>query len=191
MPGLDVSLGLGSTPISAASVAALSTANAQFGQTANGTVGNTLIETTLLAAGAGSPTIAANAFTAGKLLFLYGYGFITNTVTPTLRIRMKLGGVTILDTTAFTMATITGTTQWQISAVATCRTTGAGGTGIAQAQLNYFTAPGTVVTQQLVNNATFALNTTIANVMDLTAQWGTADPLNTLTATNMSAVLLG
>lgn len=181
----------GGVSLSAAAIAPFTTANAQYGATASGTVGNTVTETTLIGAGSGSLTVAANAFTAGKSMLIYVWGNIGDTGAPTLRLRGKLGGVTILDTTAFNAALITGTTLWQASMYLTCRTTGAGGTGIAQGMFSYFTAASVQTNAQMVNTTTFALNTTTTNVIDFTAQWGTADPLNTLTATNFSALLLG
>lgn len=183
--------GLGPSALTAASVAQFATANAQYGATASGTVGNSVAEATLIGSGTGSLTVAANAFTAGKSLLVYAWGNIGNTGVPTLRIRAKVGGVTVLDTTAFSIALITGTCLWQVSSYITCRTTGAGGTGIAQGVFSYFTTGTVQSNAQMVNTTTFALNTTTTNVVDFTAQWGTADPLNTLTATNFSLLLLG
>lgn len=177
--------------LSAASVAAFATANAQYGATATGTVGNTVTETTLIGSGTGSLTIAANAFTAGKSLLLYAWGNMGSTLTPTLQLRGKIGGVTALDTGAVTLPVITGTDLWRLSMYFTCRTTGAGGTGIAQGMFDFFTAGTVQSNAQMVNTTTFALNTTTTNLIAFTAQWGTADPLNTMSCTNFSALLLG
>lgn len=183
--------GLGPSALSATTVAQFATANAQYGATASGTVGNSAAEATLIGSGTGSLTIAANAFTAGKSMLVYAWGNIGNTGVPTLQLRAKIGGTTVLDTGAFSIALITGTTLWQVSSYITCRTTGAGGTGIAQGVFSYFTTGTVQANAQMVNTATFALNTTTTNAVSFTAQWGTADPLNTLTATNFSLLLLG
>lgn len=183
--------GAGATALSQAVIAQFATANAQYGATASGTVGNSVAEATLIGSGTGSLTVAANAFTAGKSMLVYAWGNMGDTGVPTLRLRAKIGGVTILDTTAFNASLVTGTTLWQVSSYITCRTTGAGGTGIAQGVFSYFTTASVQTNQQMVNTTTFALNTTVTNVVDFTAQWGTADPLNTITATNFSLLLLG
>jgi hypothetical protein len=187
----NIPLGVFPIGVSAASVAAAATANAQYGLLSTVSVSNTVAETTLLAAGAGSLTLPANIMRAGEMLFIYGYGTITNTSTPTIQIKVKIGGVTVLDTTATTMLTITGTTQWQLSAQINCRTVGAGGTGFAQAQFNYFSTPTVSNIVQMINTSTFALNTTISNVIDVTATWGAASASNTINSTNMNMVLLG
>lgn len=192
MPGnVPDYVGNGPTPLSIAGVAPFATASAQFGATASATVGNTITETTLIGAGVGAQTVAANTFTVGRSMLIYSWGNMGNTLTPTLRIRGKLGAVTALDSTAITLPTITGTTLWQMSLYLTCRTAGAGGTGIAQGIFTYFTAAGVQSNFQLVNTGTFAMDTTAALLIDVTAQWGTADPLNTMTSTNFSCLRLG
>lgn len=184
-------IGLGPVPLSISLVSQYATANAQFGVIGSATVGNTLTETSIIGSVVGSQTVAANAFTAGRSMLLYAWGNLGDTGVPTLQIRAKLGGTTILDTGAFNIGLITGTTLWQMSCYLTCRTTGAGGTGIAQGIFTYFTTAGVQTNQQMVNTTTFALNTTITNVIAATAQWSVADPLNTISSTNFSALLLG
>lgn len=192
MPGNAPDLvGNGPTPLSGAGIAALSTATAQFGATANGTVGNTLVETTLVGTGVGSQTVAANTFTVGRSMLLYAWGNMGSTLTPTLQLRGKVGAVTALDSGIVTLPVITGTTLWQLSMYITCRTTGAGGTAIAQGCFSYFSAANAQMNFQFVNTATFAMDTTSALLLNVTAQWGTADPLNTLSSTNFSCLRLG
>lgn len=191
MPDYAPLIGLGTPPLSAAAVAQFATANAQFGAIATATVGNTITETSIIGGVIGSQTVAANAFTAGRSMLLYAWGNLGDTGVPTLQIRAKLGGVTILDTGAFNIGLITGTTLWQMSCYLTCRSNGAGGTGIAQGIFTYFTTAGVQTNQQMVNTTTFALNTTTTNVVAATAQWSVADPLNTISSTNFSALLLG
>jgi len=185
------SLGLGAPPITATSVAAVATMNAIYGLTATATAANTVAETSIVGTGTGSLTIAANRLTAGKHLFIYAYGFIGAPAGPTLRIKAKLNGNIILDTGAATLSAITGTTQWQMSAFAGVRTTGAGGTGFAQGQFAYFTLANSMVTNQMLNVATFAVDTTVTQTLDISAQWGTADPTNTISTTNLMVCILG
>ena len=191
MDGSIPAPGLSPLALSATTVAQFATANAQYGATATGTVGNTLTETTIIGSGTGSLTLASNKLTAGKSMLVYAWGNLGSTLTPTLQVRVKIGGATILDTTASTLATITGTNMWQMSCYITTRTAGAGGTAIAQGFFSYFSAANVQQNIQLVRTTTFSVDTTAALVIDATAQWGTADPLNTLSATNFSVLLLG
>jgi hypothetical protein len=190
MPGIGDQQGIG-FGVSAALVASVSTTVAQFGAIASGTVGNTVTETSLIGTVNGSTTLAANAMAVGKTLLILGWGNIGSTLTPTLRIQVKIGGVTVLDTTAAALVAITGTNMWQLTVLITCRTAGAGGTAIAQGIFSYFSAANAQQNQQMVNTGTFAINTTITNLVEVTATWGTADPLNTMTSTNLSALRLG
>jgi len=177
--------------VSAASVLAVDSAASQFSLTTSATVGNTLTETTLVGAGVGAITLPANTLIAGRSIAVHAWGTIGDTLTPSLQIRNKLGAVTALDSTAITLSPITGTTLWEMSFVLTCRTSGAGGTGLAQGAFTYFTAAGVRAGFQMVNTATFAMDTTAALLINSTAQWGTADPLNTMTCTNFRALRLG
>ena len=193
MAGNDGYLGSGPSgvPLNGTTVAQFSTASAQFGATASGTVGNTVAETTLVGTGIGSQTVAANTFTVGRSMLIYAWGNMGSTLTPTLQIRGKVGAVTALDSGAVTLPVITGTTLWQLSMYITCRTAGAGGTAIAQGIFTYFTAANVQTNFQLVNTGTFAMDTTAALLLNVTAQWSAADPLNTLTSTNFSCLRLG
>lgn len=177
--------------LSAATVAQFATMNAQYGITAAGTAGNTVSELSLMGTGVGSATIAANALTAGKGIYVIAWGFMSATGVPTLTIKLKIGGVTIATTGTITMTTTTGTCQWQVTGIITCRTTGAGGTGFAQAQFQWFSSTAGSNIDQMPNNATFSLNTTTANAIDLTGQWSIADPLNTISSSNIIVALLG
>jgi hypothetical protein len=159
-----------------------------FVQTADSTVGNTTTETSLLGTLTGSKTLPANFFKAGKSLDFVVQGYITNTGTPTLQIRLRIGGVAgtlILDSGAFTMNTIIGTQRFVFRGRITCRTTGASGSVIAQGALEYYTgssAPNSI--SMITTGGAITLDTTAAKDIELTAAWGTANASDTMTITN-------
>ena len=155
-----------------------------FVSTASATVANTITETSILWTGLGTLTLPANFFTIGKSLKFTLYGMIATLVTPTLRIKVKLGATVIIDTTAATLATITGTnlffTEWML----TCRTTGATGTIFGQGLAFYFTGITGLSGIASPTTATSAIDTTTTQVFDISVTWGTASASNTITSTN-------
>jgi hypothetical protein len=124
-------------------------------------------------------------------MLIYAWGTIGSTATPTLQIRAKFGAVTFCSTNAVALSAITGTNLWQASIYLTVRTVGGAGTLFSQGLFNYFTGASTQISVQMLNTTTSAIDTTIANTLDVSAQWGTTDPLNTISCTNLSALLLG
>lgn len=157
-----------------------------FCQTASATVSNTTTETTVVSSGSGSTNIQANFMQAGKKFRVKGSGYYSNTVTPTLRMRVKIGTVTVLDSTAFTTSLGAANNQWDLEGVITCRSVGASGTVIGQGTVSFNTSGTTAQIVQMVNTSTATVDTTIANTVDLTVQWGTASASNTITCTDFT-----
>jgi len=147
-------------------------------QTASVTVNTTAAETTLLT---GIGDFGANFFTAGKTLNIFASGRITNTGTPTIRIRFYLDAVAHIDTTAVTMGTISGTGLWIFQGWVTCRSTGAGGTAAAQGIFNYWASTSSQRTASSPMTPTSAIDTTVALTPNLTVTWGTSSLSNSIT----------
>lgn len=158
-----------------------------FAATAGATVGNSTSETTVVPSGTGGLTLPANFLTAGKTIKLRAEGYITNTLTPTIRIRVFFGATAILDTAATTMSTITGTMRWTFDCIITCRSTGGSGTVIAQGEFRYYTVATTIAGADAVSTTTTTIDTTTTQAIDVKATWGTANASNTLTCTNFLA----
>jgi hypothetical protein len=155
--------------------------SALFTATADKTVANTASETSLVGTGVGTAntgTFGGGFFVAGKTLRVRVRGYLSNTGTPTLNLIVKLGSVTICSTGA--VATITGQSNagFELVCDLTCRTTGASGTIIGEGMFSYGTANGT----RLVATAAATVDTTAAQLLDVTATWGTASSSNTITA---------
>lgn len=155
-----------------------------YAQTASGVVSNSTSELSLITnggGGTGTLTLPAYRITKSKSYRLGVTGIVTTTgAGPTLRIRVKLGATTVLDTTA--VATPAGITDavFELVVIFTCRTAGATGTIFAEGYLSCmqngaFQAPSIL---PMRNNATTTIDTTASNLLDVTAQWGTADAAN-------------
>ena len=158
-----------------------------FVQTADATVGNTTNEQTLTAAGVGSLTLSPNFLTAGRVLHISGAGYFANTGNPTQRVRIYLGSTAILDTTANAGFGITGTSRGvTIDVILTCRSIGSSGTVTAGGWVAYGLTHNTWAGDDFTPlTSPVAIDTTVAQTVNLTFQWGTANSVNTITLTNL------
>lgn len=159
-----------------------------FAQTASVTVGNSSGEATLTGAGVGSLTIPANFLIPGTALRIAAFGYYTTTASPTLDMKIKLGATTVLDTGANNAPTAVGSARyWEMTCIITCRTVGAPGTVQAQGTMRYATSHTAEQADDFgPNTTTTNITTTGTLVIDFTAQWGTGNPTNTMTCTNLS-----
>ncbi len=150
--------------------------------TASATLASSDAETSIVPTVSGSMTLAAGYFgSAGKSIHVRVMGVISNTSTPTLRIRMKLGSVTVIDSTAVTTPSSLSNHIFIADAYITCRTTGATGTVFAQGHLqtggSFFGMPNTA--------ASSAIDLTGTLLLAVTGQWGSLSASNTLTVTHL------
>ena len=151
-----------------------------FTQTADQTVANTATETTLFGTGVGSLTLPANFFVVGRTIRVYMVGYVSDTGSPTMGVRLRLGTAVLAIAQSGTIV-LSGTRPFIIEALLTCRTTGATGAFMAQISQRFAsTGDGTYS----MTTATVAANTAASQALDVTLAWGTADALNTATITN-------
>lgn len=156
-----------------------------FTQTANVTVANSTVETSVVSTGIGSATLGADYLSAGKSININVAGFHSATSNPTIRWRIKLGGTTILDTTAVNSGASTNQ-LFMINAIITCRTDGAMGTVIGQGVYQEVgNTNATAGSTSMPNVATTTVNTTGTLAVDVTVQWGTMSVNDTSTTTNL------
>lgn len=154
---------------------------------ADKTVGATVAETTLLAASMTTveKTIPATRFQPKKGIRLSLGGYLTtDVVPPTARVRIKIGSVTVVDTTAASLVAVSSAGEWEIKCELICRTIGATGTFHGQGHFGYNSGVSTFNRIQAVNTAVSTVNTTIDNLIDVTFEWGTSHASNTITCTN-------
>lgn len=154
-----------------------------FVQTADATVTNTTVETTLVGTVSGTATLSANVLAAGRTLRLTARGYMGAAGTVPLRLRVRYGGISgtiLLDTTANQIQMPMTNRTWEVSGLITCRTTGASGTVYGQ---GFFSGP---VLVDMRNTATTTIDTTAASVLLLSAEWGAGvSATDTITSTNM------
>lgn len=162
-----------------------------FDQTASVTVANTNGETTLAGAGKGTLTIPANYLTLGRTVRVKASGYYGTTGTPTLRLKVKFGSTILCDTGANTTGSGISARGWTLEAVITCRTVGSSGAVIGQGRVFLSTThtAGTI-DDFTPNTSATTVNTQTTQAVDVTAQWGTASPSNTITCTNLTVEVL-
>ena len=158
-----------------------------FQQIDDKVVANTVTETSQLGTGGADDTkiIPANMAQAGQCYFIRLSGFISNTGTPTGTLRVKMGSTNLV--VSGPTALPSGLTNAFVETVfhLTVRSTGASGTVIGQGHTKLIVgALGTTYNRQLTMTAPATIDFTVDQAIDVTYQWGTADPANSLTITN-------
>jgi hypothetical protein len=159
-----------------------------FAGTADKTVSNTASETSLIPTGVGSVTLPANSPSIGKMLKIRLAGKYSSKTAPAgnITLQVKLG-TTVVNTTGAHAIDAGETDQlWIIDLVLCFRTIGASGTVIGQTGWQH-TVQGAVSTAMqvapMVATAPVTINTTIAQAVDVTEQFSTANASNTITTT--------
>lgn len=160
------------------------TGSGLFAQTASSTpITNTTSELTLLDGGVGSLTVPANGFQVGDSFQANLSGHINSKNNDTIRIRVKtVAGVLLADTGVVTMPSCTNQ-HWDLKINFTIRALGAAGVAsIASTAMFTYTKNASNAFEgenvSVINNTTF--DTTVNNTLAITAQWGAADPLNSI-----------
>lgn len=161
-----------------------------FMQTSTVTVANTAASTSLLGTLVGSSTLPANFFGSGKTIRIFVTGALsTTTGSQSVDILLSIGGVAV-GTITLTHGTSLSGVYWDAEFILTCRTTGASGTlqYVGQAKINH--TSGSALSFFQVSTTSGAINTTGTLAIDLRADWVTADPSNSISASVVTAEYL-
>ncbi len=158
-----------------------------FAQTALGTpIANTIVETSLVGAGVGTMSVPANGFQIGDSFTVKMCGKLSCANNETIHIRLKSNGVVIADAGVFQMKIATNKF---FELIADFTITKIGAAGVAElfvnGQYSYNQNANTNldgVNFALISNTTF--DTTIANALTITAQWGLANAANSIQSQN-------
>ena len=157
-----------------------------FTSTADATVTNTVIETTIIGSGVGTTTLPGSFFAVGKTIRITVRGKYSDAIVPgTLNIKIKYGTTVLLTTGAQTPTGTLTNEGFEVSGIITCRTTGATGTVYSQGDFINYTAATTHASWEMTNTAATTIDTTASAALDVTVTWGTADAGNTITSTNV------
>ena len=161
------------------------TSSSLFNQTSSVTITGTVTETTIIGTGVGSLTLPANFLIAGMSLDIHVWGFWTSAANPTMDHRLYLNSTLLLDTGPNTEGNVATPLMWTIRSTLTCRTVGASGTIIGQGYVNYArTATTGILDDYIPMQVAATIDTTIAQTLNLTFQWGTANA-SSITCTNL------
>lgn len=155
-----------------------------FAQTGNSVpVSNTTVETTLINGGVGTLTVPANGFSVGDSFRAVMGGVVNASNNETIRIRVKAGSITLLDSGFQNLGSSIINDIWSLNVDFTIRQVG--GPGVASlSSLGsfHYTKTSNASVQgfafNVINNTTF--DTTISNTLDITVEWGNADVANTI-----------
>ena len=150
-----------------------------FSQVVNVTVEDTTDETTLLGAGRGAKTLPADKLVQGTVIAVVLHGHLGTTGTPNLTIKAALGGSDICSTGAQAMADTVYEVGFTIRIEIVSYTTGElTGSVVGGGTFEY----DDDTQHKLVNIGAVGVDTTVPLLVDVTAEWGTASVLNTITA---------
>jgi hypothetical protein len=154
-----------------------------FAQTANSTpVTGTIVETSLINGGIGTLSVPANGFNIGDSFRAIFGGVLSAANNQTITVRVKTGGVILLNSGAQQITNITNDV-FSLNIDFTIRSLGAAGVAsiVSLGSFHYTkTSNGTVqgFAFNTVNNTTF--DTTINNTLDVTVQWGSTNAGNSI-----------
>ena len=154
-------------------------------------VGNTVTSTSETAL-TSKATVKANTLQDGDVLTVKLAGTYGGTVLPTLRGKVKFGGVTIADTTPITGLVTGSGLAWRAEITAIIQDTGVGtGTGMAaslQAEGAAFfsTALITALNVLVASTQNTSINTEVDNDVTVTIQWGVGGTGQTITLDQMT-----
>lgn len=154
-----------------------------FNQTGSSTpVTNTTTETSIISGGVGTLSVPINGFSKGDAYRLSMTGHISSKNNSTLQIRVKTGATILADTGVLTMPQ-TQNKDYSLDLNFSIYNTGSAGVAsIASGGKFLFTKDASNsfegINFSVVNSSSF--DTTISNTLSITAQWGAADPLNSI-----------
>jgi hypothetical protein len=141
-------------------------------------------------------TLNGNLLEPGTEIELTAHGQFSNTGTPTLLLGFYYGGiagVALAASSAVTTTTAAVAWPWQLWYRGVCRTAGTTGSIHGQGRFYLGTALTAFTLRPIPETAagrTVTIDTTVAKIITVGAQWGTNSASNTLTCTDVSAKLI-
>ena len=155
-----------------------------YAQTANSTIiTNTTVESSLINGGVGSLTVPANGFKVGDSFRAVFGGVMNADNNENITIRVDSGPIVLLDSGLQNLGSSVINDVWSLNIDFTIRQIGPAGTAsIVSSGSFHYTKTSNASIQgfafNVVNNTTF--DTTISNVLDVTAQWENASAGNNI-----------
>lgn len=154
-----------------------------FAQTGNSTIITGITEATLINGGVGTLSVPANGFQIGDSFRAVASGVMNAANNQTIRIRVKAGAITLLDSGVQNLTNSIINDIWSLNIDFTIRQLGGPGVAsIASLGSFHYIKTSNASTQgfafNVINNTTF--DTTISNILDVTVQWGSANAGNNI-----------
>ena len=154
-----------------------------FAQTGNSTIITGITESTLINGGVGTLTVPANGFQVGDSYRAIFGGVMNAANNQTIRTRVEAGPIILLDSGPQNLGSSVINDIWSLNIDFTIRQIGGAGVAsiVSLGQFHYTKTNNASVQGfgfNVVNNTTF--NTTISNVLNVTAQWGSANAGNNI-----------
>jgi len=142
------------------------------------TIANTAAETNF----ASNWSMPASYCVAGRTIRWTAQGTYSTTGTPTLIFKLKAGSTALATSPTFTTGSGASNREWRIEGQTICNAAPAASAATeSQGLAEIFTAATTSTPGEMVNTATTNVATNGALTMQISAQWGAADPANTIT----------
>ena len=154
-----------------------------FSQTGDSTpITNTTTERTMVNGGVGALFVPANNFRVGDSFIATMHGNLTCQNNATIRIKIKANSIVVADTGLITLAHATSN-HYDLSIYFTVRQIGVAGVArlMTTGTFTYNKSSNNIPERagiESLNSTNF--NTTIDNVLDITAQWGSASASNSI-----------
>lgn len=161
----------------------LATVYGLFAQTGNSTpITNTTSERTLIDGGVGTLSVPANGFKVGDSFRADFGGLLSSLNNAQITVKVKTGSV-ILASSAVQTLPSTSNDVWMLTLNFTVRAIGPAGVASIVTLGTFYDIKQSNSQQQgfsfnTVNNTTF--DTTVANTLDVTLQWGAASASNSI-----------
>ena len=155
-----------------------------FAQTGNSTIiSGTIVESTLINGGVGTLTVPANGFQIGDSYRAIFGGVMNAANNQTIRIRVKAGAITLLDSGVQNLGSSIVNDIWSLNIDFTIRQLGGPGVAsIVSLGSFHYTKTNNASVQgfgfNVINNTTF--DTTVNNTLDVTVQWGSNNAGNNI-----------
>lgn len=162
-----------------------------FTETADQTVQNTAVETTMIGTGVGTTTLPANFWTVGKSIRLRVRGLIQFSGAGSgATFKCKFGSIVLATSAALVFAGTSASpgTISDLDVIVTCRSTGATGTLMAQ---GFYTNQILGLAAGVISAAAVTVDTTASSVIDMTITWTTASATRIHKTTNVLVEVLG
>jgi hypothetical protein len=181
-PVIDISVSSGITGAGTPVSPLIASSRGLYSQTSDSTPVSGILPLTLIGSGEGSLTVSANTFNVGDSFRADFGGLMSAQIGEELQIVIRSSTVVLADSGLQTMGALTNAV-WSLSVIFSIRQIG--GTGVA----SIVTFSNFSFVQQSNGNAqgfgfnnvnSFNFDTTVNNTINVTAQWDSSEPANSI-----------